>query len=49
MTIVTNTPVAPVLKTITVQVSVERAFDVFTAGRPLRPSRPLREATPFSP
>ena len=32
MTIVTNAPVAPVLKTITVNVSVERAFDVFTAG-----------------
>jgi len=32
MTIVTNDPVAPVLKTITVKVSVERAFDVFTAG-----------------
>jgi uncharacterized protein YndB with AHSA1/START domain len=32
MTIVTNAPVAPVFKTITVNVSVERAFDVFTAG-----------------
>ena len=32
MTIVTKAPVAPVFKTITVNVSVERAFDVFTAG-----------------
>ena len=32
MTIVTNDGVAPVLKTITVTVSVERAFEVFTAG-----------------
>ena len=32
MTIVTNAPVAPVFKTITVSVSVERAFDVFTTG-----------------
>jgi uncharacterized protein YndB with AHSA1/START domain len=32
MTTVTNAPAAPVLKTITVKTSVERAFDVFTAG-----------------
>ena len=32
MTIVTNAPIAPVLKTITVKVSVERAFRIFTEG-----------------